>query len=231
MFKRFSIGLILISVMFFILGACSSEGLNADKSGKKDEMVATVNGEEILKKDYETQLKTSKAYFQQQGMNLDDLDSKTQEEFEQSVLDQLINTKLILQTAQKEGITIEQNEINSEVDKMKSQYEDTMKYQEALKENQLTEETVKEEIRDQLILTKFIDNKIGKITVSEDEVQSTYKLYKKQIESQGQELPDQDFNTVKPQMEQQAIVQKKNEKIGELIESLRKTNEKNIKIL
>ena len=60
---------------------------------------------------------------------------------------------------------------------------------------------------------------------------STYKLYKKQIESQGQELPDQDFNTVKPQMEQQAIVQKKNEKIGELIESLRKTNEKNIKIL
>ena len=104
-------------------------------------------------------------------MNLDDLDSKTQEEFEQSVLDQLINTKLILQTAQKEGITIKQNEINSEVDKMKSQYEDTMKYQEALKENQLTEETVKEEIRDQLILTKFIDNKIGEITVSEDEVQ------------------------------------------------------------
>jgi len=114
---------------------------------------------------------------------------------------------------------------------MKSHYEDTMKYQEALKENQLTEETVKEEIRDQLILTKFIDNKIGKITVSEDEMQSTYKLYKKQIESQGQELPDQDFNTVKPQMEQQALVQKKNEKIGELIESLRKTNEKNIKIL
>ena len=38
---------------------------------------------------------------------------------------------------------------------MKSQYEDPKKYQEALKENQLTEETIKEEIKDQLILTKF----------------------------------------------------------------------------
>ena len=231
MFKRISISLILISVMVFILGACSSEGLKADKSEKKAEMVATVNGEEILKKDYETQLKTSKAYFQQQGMNLEDLDSKTQEEFEQSVLDQLINTKLLLQTAQKEGITIEQSEITSEVDKMKSQYEDPKKYQEALKENQLTEETIKEEIRDQLILTKFFDKKIGEITVSEDEVKSTYEQYKKQIESQGQELPDQDFDTIKPQMEQQALAQKKNEKIGELIEGLRKTNKKNIKIL
>ena len=89
--------------MVFILGACSSEELKADKSEKKAEMAATVNGEEILKKDYETQLKTTKAYFQQQGMNLEDLDSKTQEEFEQSVLDQLINTKLFLQPLKRKG--------------------------------------------------------------------------------------------------------------------------------
>ncbi|WP_428912345.1 SurA N-terminal domain-containing protein [Niallia sp. Krafla_26] len=227
MFKRASMGFILISVLVFILGACSNESSKESKT----ETVATVNGEEILKKDYDKQLENSKAYFQQQGMNVDDLDNQAQEEFEQSVLDQLINTKLLLQTAQKEGVTIEQSEINAEVDKMKSQFEDTKKYQEALKENQLTEKNLKEEIKDQLTLTKFFDKRIGDITVSDDEVKSMYEQYKKQAESQGQERLEDDFESVKPQLEQQAIAQKKNEKITELIEGLRKDSEKNIKIL
>ena len=231
MFKKISIGFILISAIVFILGACSSEETKENKTGEKSNTVATVNGEEILKKDYENLLKTSKVYFQQQGMNIDDLDSKKQEEFNKSVLDQLINTKLLLQTAQKEDIKIEQSELNSEVDKVKSQYGDNKEFQAALKEDQLTEDTLKEEIRDQLILTKFIDKEIGEVTVSEDEIKSIYEQYKKQIDSQGQELPDQDFDSVKPQMEQQAIAQKKNEKISELIENLRKASEKNIKVL
>lgn len=226
-----SISLTLISVMVVLLGACSNEGSKADEDEKNSEIVATVNGEEILKTDVENQLKASKAYFQQQGMNLDQLDTNAQQEFKQSILDQLINTELLLQAAQNEGISVEQNEIDSEVDKTKSQYGDTKKYQEALKENQLTEKTLKKEIRDQLILTKFFDEKIGEITVSEDEIKSTYEQYKKQVESQGQELSDQDFEKVKPQMEEQVIAQKKNEKIGKIIENLRKTNKETIKIL
>ncbi|WP_077212042.1 SurA N-terminal domain-containing protein [Bacillus dakarensis] len=231
MFKRISTGFILLFSALFLLGACSSEGSETEKTEEAGGVVATVNGEEILKKDYDNRLKATKNSYAQQGINVDELDSKTKENLEKSVLDQLINQELLLQTAKTEGVAVQPSEIDTEIDQLKSQFEDDKKFQEALKENNLTEETLKQQTQEQLLINKYIDHTIGDITVSEEEIKSIYEQYKKQAESQGQELPDHDFETIKPQMEQEAIAQKKNEKVGELLENLRKSNEENIKVL
>ena len=203
-----------------ILGACSEE--------KSSEVVATVNGEEILKADYETELENTKNMYTQQGMNLDDLDDEMKEQVELSVLNQLVNTKLVLQSAKEDGITVEQNELDSEMDAIKSQFEDDAKYEEKLKENKITEKELKVQVKNQLTITKYLDSTIGKIEVTEDEVTGKYEEYKKALESQKQE--PEDFKTIKPQLEQQVTAEKKNEKVNKLIEDLRTKNEKNIKI-
>jgi len=203
-----------------ILGACSEE--------KSSEVVATVNGEEILKADYETELENTKNMYTQQGMNLDDLDDEMKEQVELSVLNQLVNTKLVLQSAKEDGITVEQNELDSEMDAIKSQFEDDAKYEEKLKENKITEKELKVQVENQLTITKYLDSTIGKIEVTEDEVTGKYEEYKKALESQKQE--PEDFKTIKPQLEQQVTAEKKNEKVNKLIEDLRTKNEKNIEI-
>ncbi|MCQ6275473.1 SurA N-terminal domain-containing protein [Bacillus sp. V3B] len=226
MLKRISSFFILLGVTALILGACSSGNSGEGKTTKKSEIVATVNDNEILKEDYDNQLELTKASYEEQGLDLANLDSK---ELEQSVLDQLINTELLLQTAQDKGISIKQSEIDSELNNIKSQFEDEEQYKEALEESMLTEETLEEQFRDQLLITEYIDSNIDDSSVSEDEVKAIYEQYKEQALSQQQEIPD--FETIKPQMEEQAIAQKKEQKVSELIEDLRKTNEKNIEIL
>ncbi len=227
LFKKTSKWFILLGITVLILAACSGNG--EDKSSKSsDEVVATVNGEEILKADYETELENTKNMYAQQGMNLDDLGDDMKEQIEQSVLNQLVNTKLVLQTAAEEGVTAEQKEIDSEMDTIKSQFEDDKKFKEALEENKITEEDLKLQVKDQLTITKYLDNTIGEIKVTDEEVEVIYNQYKESAETQEQE--PEDFETMKPQLEQQAIAQKKSEKVNELIEELRSENEKNIEI-
>ncbi len=231
MFKRISAWFIILSLAA-ILGACSSNEASdkskedTSKEAKNEEAVATVNGKEILKSDYENSLKSAKATYEQQGIKLD---SKTEKEMETGVLDQLINTELVRQSAEAEDISIKQSQVDSELANIKSQFEDDAKYKEALKQNKVTEEELKKQVKQQMVITEYLDGAIGKVTVTEDEVKVIYDQYKAQTESQDQKA--EKFETVKAQLEQQAIAQKKNEKVNQLVEDLRKKNEENIKIL
>jgi hypothetical protein len=222
LFKRASKWFILLAIVAIVLGACSEEN--------SSEVVATVNGEEILKTDYETELENTKNMYAQQGMNLDDLDEEMTEQIEMSVLNQLVNTKLVLQSAKEDGITVKQSEVDSELDAIKSQFEDDAKYKEALKENKTTEEDLKVQVKDQLTITKYLDSTIGKIEVTEDEVTVKYDEYKEALASQEQKQEPEAFDKMKPQLEQKVMAEKKSEKVNELIEELRTANEKNIEI-
>lgn len=225
MFKRASKWFILLGIVTLILGACS-EGKSSE--GKSSEVVATVNGEEILKTDYETELENTKNMYAQQGMNLDELDDEMKEQVELSVLNQLVNTKLVLQSAKEEGIAVEQSAVDTELEAIKGQFEDDKGFEEALEKNKITEDELKVQVKDQLTITKYLDSSIGKIEVTEDEVTVKYDEYKEALASQEQE--PEDFETMKPQLEQQVMAEKKSEKVNQLIEELRTANEKNIEI-
>jgi sulfur carrier protein ThiS len=224
--KRMSILFILMSVAVLVLGACSSD--KAEEKNNK-EVVAKVNGENIPAEDYQKELESTKAMYAQQGMDFEEIDGEMKEQVERSVLDQLINTKLVLQSAENDGISVEQEEVDSEIGNVKGQFEDDKQFKAALEENKLTEEELTQQVREQLIITRYFDQNIGDISVSEDEMKVYYDQYKEQAESMEQEV--QDFETMKPELEQQAVAQKKNEKVSELIESLRADNEENIEIL
>jgi len=221
MLKRTSRWVSLLAVIGFILAGCSSEEAGT--------VVAKVNGEEISREDYEKELEITKSAYAQQGVNLDDLDKQAVEELESSVLDQLINTQLVLQTSKDEGMVVKESEINTELDTIKSQFEDDKKFEAALKEMDLTEATLKEQVKTQLTITKYVESQIGKINVTDEEVKALYDQYKQQTESQDQKA--EPFESIKPQLEQQVIAQKRNEEASVVIGELRKANEDNIEIL
>lgn len=230
MMKRILTGIFLLSIAVLVLGACSkdsSEG-KAEKENKED-LVATVNGEGISKQKYEKELEAIKATYEQQGMPTDQMDSKQKEELEKSVLDQMINAELLLQTAKKDGISIEQKEVDAELEKIKTNFEDEKQFEEALKKNELTEKELKGQLNKQMTVTKYLDSKIGKVEATDKEIQAMYDKYKQQAE--GQEQKPEELEKIKPQLEQQILSQKEDEKINKLIEELRKENEDKVKII
>lgn len=231
MMKRIFTGIFLLSIAVLVLGACSKDSSkgNAEQNKNKEDLVATVNGEGISKEKYEKELEATKASYEQQGMPADQMDSKMKAELEKSVLDQMVNAELLLQTAEKDGISVDQKEMDTELENIKSNFENDKQFEEALKKNKLTESDLKDQMKKQMMVTKYLDSKIGKVEVTEQEVQALYDQYKQQTESQKQK--PEELEKIKPQLEQQVLTQKKQEKTNKLVEEIRKVNEDNIKIL
>lgn len=229
--KRIFTGIFLLSIAVLVLGACSKDSSkgNAEQNKNKEDLVATVNGEGISKEKYEKELEATKASYEQQGMPADQMDSKMKAELEKSVLDQMVNAELLLQTAEKDGISVDQKEMDTELENIKSNFENDKQFEEALKKNKLTESDLKDQMKKQMMVTKYLDSKIGKVEVTEQEVQALYDQYKQQTESQKQK--PEELAKIKPQLEQQVLTQKKQEKTNKLVEEIRKENEDNIKIL
>ena len=230
MMKRILTGILLLSVAVLVLGACSNDSSkgNTEKENKED-LVATVDGKGISKKDYEKELDVMKATYEQQGMPADQMDSKQKKELEKSVLDQMINAELLLQIAEKDGTSIEDKEVDAELEKIKGNFQDEKQFEEALKKNEMTEKELKAQLKKQMTVNKYLDSKIGKLEVTDEEIQARYDQYKELAKAQEQE--PEELEKIKPQLEQQVISEKENEKISKLVEELRKENEDKIEII
>jgi hypothetical protein len=230
MMKRIFTGILLLSIAVLVLGACSKDSSKGNAENKnKEDLVATVDGKGISKKEYNKELEGMKASYEQQGMPADQMDSKMKKELEKSVLDNMINAELLLQTAEKNGISTEQKEVDAELEKIKSNFEDEKKFEEALKKNKLTEKELKGQLKKQMTVTKYLDSKIGKVEATDQEVQAMYDQYKQQLESQKQQ--PEELEKIKPQLEQQVLSQKKDEQISKIVEEIRKENEDKVKII
>lgn len=229
MMKRIFTGILLLSIAVLVLGACSKDSSkgNAEKENKED-LVATVDGKGISKQEYNKELESMKASYEQQGMPADQMDSKMKKELEKSVLDQMINAELLLQTAEKDGVSIEEKEVDAELEKIKTNFGDEKQFEEALKKNKMTEKELKSQLKKQMTVNNYLDSKVGKVEASEQEIQALYDQYKQQAE--GQKQKPEELEKIKPQLEQQVLSQKENEKITKLVEELRKKNEDKIKI-
>jgi FKBP-type peptidyl-prolyl cis-trans isomerase (trigger factor) len=229
MMKRILTGILLLSIAVLVLGACSNDSSkgNAEKENKED-LVATVDGKGISKKEYNKELDAMKASYEQQGIPADQMDEKMKEQLEKSVLDNMINAELLLQTAERNDISVEEKEVDAELEKIKANFEDDKKFEEALKTNKMTEKQLKDQLKKQMTVNKYIDSKIGKVEATPQEIQAMYDQYKKSLESQKQK--PEELAKISPQLEQQVISQKENEKVSELVAKIRKDNEDKVKI-
>ncbi|KIY23085.1 SurA N-terminal domain-containing protein [Mesobacillus subterraneus] len=230
MMKRIFSGILLLSIAVLVLGACSnndSTKQNAEKETTGD-VVATVDGKDISKKDYDKELESMKATYEQQGMTADQMDSKMLADLEQSVLDQMINAELLLQAAEKDGVSVEQKELDAELEKIKTNFADEKQYEDALKQNELTEKELMAQLKKQMTVIQYLDSKIGKVEASDEEIQAMYDQYKQQVE--GQKQTPEELDKIKPELEQQILAQKKDEQTTKLVEQIRKDNEDKVKI-
>lgn len=162
--------LAMTGLMVLQLAACSN------KSGKEFE---------ITMDEFNTVLEQYKAkYMAQVGEQTwnDKLkdDKAFNENLEELVLEQVILEKVIMDEAITAKIEVTDEEVNKELDTVKSSYTKTEDYEEYLSKNNFTEETFKEDIKKQLILTKFLKSKadeIMKIEPNEKELKKLYDQY------------------------------------------------------
>ncbi len=191
-----------------------------DEELEKDAVVAVVNGESILREEFDEMLNMRLERHEMQEVEEDvEGTEEMQEMLEQQVLDELIAREVLLQNAEAAGIVSDDETVQEEYQQIKAQFEEE-EFKEALEAQNMTSEELKENIAFQHVVQGFVDEKIEErlgeeaYEISEDELQAAYDQYSLQMD----DLPD--FEEMKPQLEEMLVQEKQQEFTTQLINEL-----------
>ena len=185
-----------------------------------DRIVAVVGKQIILESELRFQLDL---YVNQMGIELRSEAQKSQ--LERDLLEQTINNKLLLITAQKDT-TIEvtpkevEEAVKNQLKKVKSEFSEEA-FEAQLKAEGLTESELKkkyrEQIRNQMMIDRLVASKLSKVSVSTKEVRDFYQTYKDSIPDQPEAVKlSHILLEIKPSSETEDSLKRKAERVLEL---------------
>ena len=144
----------------------------ADKAASSGEEIASVNGKPIFKSQYERELSFFQNQAAREGRKLSDADLTI---FKHQLLENLIDTELLYQQSQKEGVKVDDQAIDKQIDTIKKRFSDEAAYKQALEGMGVSEKEIRVEIQRSLAIRQLLDINIRqKITVSEEESKKFY---------------------------------------------------------
>lgn len=145
------------------IGAPAPQALPQDKIPA---VVAKVNGTPIPKGDL---IKVADQFHAQSPAMTETA------EFYRKILDQLIGNELLRQEATAAGVTASDEEVNKQLGELKGRFPSPEKFQEELKKSGLTEAEVTKQIRENLVMQKFVETKVvNDVKVSDQQVKAFY---------------------------------------------------------
>lgn len=138
----------------------------------RDRIVAMVNSDIITEWDVRARMSA----LLEDGDAPPDDEAQAQE-FHHAVLQRLIEERLIVQAAARLGVTVETDEVAARVQELRRQFAPKERYEQMLREAQLTEEQLRTKLREQLLLQRAIDQQVrSTITVSPVELEEAKRL-------------------------------------------------------
>ncbi|MFD1018393.1 SurA N-terminal domain-containing protein [Thalassobacillus hwangdonensis] len=219
------------------LTACGGNGEEAKKDNKKNNgPAAVVNGEEIPRKEFEKNYDMAKSQYEQMGMDL----KGKEKQIKKSVVDQMIDSELLVQYAKDSGIKVDDNKVDEEYKKFTDQFEKEEQMDKFLKQNNLKKDELKPLLKESLMVQKYIDENTEEPKVSEEELKKQYDQYveqqkqmqkqaEKKAEESGQEGQQQqeipEYEEMKDSLKQQMVQSKKDEQVQKLVQELRDDSE------
>ncbi len=144
----------------------------ADKAASSGKEAASVNGQPISKSQYERELSVFQKRAAQKGRQLSDADLMT---VKKRILENLIDTEVLYQESQKEGVKVDKQAINKEIETIKKRFPDEVAYKKALKGMDVSEKEIRAQIQRGLAINQLINTNVRqKITVTEEESKKFY---------------------------------------------------------
>ncbi len=163
--------LIFLSVSIFAIAGLHP-AIGADSPKSEEGKVATVNGVDISRKDYNREVQLYKDRMARNGQSLNEQQIKI---IGNQILDRMIETELLYQESRKQGVRIASDEIEAQLGKIKERFSNEQEYKAAISQMNLTEDGVRAQIEkglaiNQLVKTRIADN----IKIEEEESRKFY---------------------------------------------------------
>lgn len=158
-----------------------------------DDAMVVINGEEILKEEFTKEFERTKVMVSAQyGIDLEDEENEALiPQLQQQTMQNLVSQTVLLQEAENQDLNPSEEEIESNLEELKEQLGGEEGYQEALEEDNLTEEDLKDMLSQEAKISQVIENNVDfdSIEVTEEDIENYYEQYTAQMEEQQQEAP------------------------------------------
>lgn len=144
----------------------------ADKAASSGKEAASVNGKPISKSQYERDLSMFQKRAAQEGRPLNDADLTT---VKKRILENLIDAEVLYQQSQKQGIKVDDQAVNEQIEKIKKRFPDEAAYKKALEGMDVSEKEIRAQFQRGLAINQLLDTNVRqKITVNEEESNTFY---------------------------------------------------------
>ncbi len=144
----------------------------ADKAASSGKEAASVNGKSISTSQYERDLSVFQKRAAQEGRQLSDADLTT---FKNRILENLIDAEVLYQQSQKEGVNIDDQAVNEQIEAIKKRFSDEEAYKKAMEGMDVSEKEIQAQIQRGLAINQLLDTNVRqKITVTEEESKKFY---------------------------------------------------------
>ena len=146
--------------------------LAADAEVGTQGKVATVNGIDISRKDYNREVKLYKDRVARSGRTLDEQQAKI---IGDQILDRMIESELLYQESRKQGVQIEPETVDQQFNEIKQRFASEEEFAKAIDQMDMTEAGVRAQIKRGLAINELVKTRIAdKIEVTEEESRSFY---------------------------------------------------------
>lgn len=157
------------------LAACALAGACRKETAPRPDVWAVVNGKEILREDAEKVFRSRVNTEAPQPSQEEALSLKL------SILDELINSEILLQRANKMNLVASDAEVEDKFTESKSPYTED-EFQKKLKETDLTVDDLKSELRRQLSIQKLLNREVvAKISITDKDLSGFYEKNRSQF--------------------------------------------------
>lgn len=176
--------------------------------------VATVNGEEISRTEFET---FKSQVIMQQGLDTESLEAEIENQLETQIVDELISQALLQQAVESSEAVPAQEDIDAQIEATVIQLGGEEAFNEVLVAEGISEEELRAQISTELAVQAYLEQELdlSSITATDEEVEAAYA----QASAQDENVPA--LEEIRPQIEQSIIQQKQQPLLAQLIDQLR----------
>ena len=171
---RRNIALLLLALIAVL--AVSACGGGSDAPEVPDGAVAVVGDKTVTKEEYDQLIEQQKASAEAQKQDFPEPGTAEYEALKATVVKGLVEQKEWELEGESMGIKVSDQEIETELDKLKQQYfqGDEQKYETELAKQNLTDEDVRNELRTRILTNKIYEAVTKKVTVSDADIKAYY---------------------------------------------------------
>ena len=171
---RRNIALLLLALIAVL--AVSACGGGSDAPEVPEGAVAVVGDKTVTKEEYDQLIEQQKASAEAQKQDFPEPGTAEYEALKATVVKGLVERKEWELEGESMGIKVSDQEIETELDKLKQQYfqGDQHKYETELAKQNLTDEDVRNELRTRILTNKIYEAVTKKVTVSDADIKAYY---------------------------------------------------------